>query len=402
MSTNGRMTRRGFLAVAAAAAGTAGALRPARAGANDAVRVGCIGAGARGTALLAELRERPDVRIAAVCDVFAPRRERAEALSGAKASRDWTELIARNDIDAVVVATPDHWHAPMAIAAMEAGKDVYCERPMALDAAQARAFRDTALRTGRVAQIGVQEASEGQWHTAREVVASGRLGAIRWSQGSYATIAPEPSAHEAVAPGSIDWEAFLGPAPARPFEPDRFFGWRKYWDYSGGIATDLHYHKLVPLLLALGADFPERVSAAGGVYLRDGREVPDCFVMTAEYAAGHTVVLASSVAARQPQPAVIRGEGATLYAEGGRVRLVPEGRESDETVLPAKALPDHVSDWIDCIRTRRTPACGVELAYRAMAAVATGVQAYREGRTLAWDRRTQVAVAAAARGPVDC
>jgi predicted dehydrogenase len=299
---------------------------------------------------------------------------------------DWTEMIARRDVDAVVIATPDHWHAPMAIAAMEAGKDVYCERPMALDAAQAKAFRDTAQRTGRVVQIGVQETSEGQWHTAREeVLEPGRLGPVRWSQGSYSPIAnAAATARETVSRRDLDWKAFLGPATDRGFEPERFFEWRKYWDYSGGIATDLHYHKLAPLLIALGADYPERVSAAGGVYLRDGREVPDAFVMTAEYAGGHTVVLASSVATRREIPAVIRGRDASLYAEGARIRIVPE-EGVGETVIPSKAMPDHLDDWLNCIRTRNKPVCNEEIGYRAMVAVSMGVQAYREGATLRWD-----------------
>lgn len=388
---NGRISRRHFLAVAVAAAGSMGARRAP--GANDVVSVGCIGLGARGTELLADLLGRSDVRVTAVCDAFRPRLERAQAFSGAVACRDWTELIARDDVDAVVIATPDHWHAPMAVAAIEAGKDVYCERPMALDIEQAKAVRDAAARTRRVVQIGVQETSEGQWHTARDrVLAPGRLGPIRWSQGSYSPMGSKARAcGDPVSPETLDWKAFLGPAPERPFDPRRFLAWRNYWDYSGGIAMDLHYHKLAPLLMALDVDLPERVSAAGGLYARDGREVPDAFVMTAEYGGGHTVVLASSVATRKPLPAVVRGRDATLYAEGNRLRIVSE-TDGAEEALPVEPRPDHLSDWLDGVRTRRQPVCDAELGYRTTVAIAMGVRAYREGRTLVWDRARQAAL----------
>ncbi|MDX9974036.1 MAG: Gfo/Idh/MocA family oxidoreductase [FCB group bacterium] len=376
------ISRRGFLATAAATVASASVAR--RASANETIQVGCIGLGTRGTQLVDALSQRGGVRVVAACDIFEPRKAR---MRDVRVLHDWNEIIARSDVDAVVIATPDHWHMPMAVAAMEAGKDVYCERPMALDAAQAKVFRDVARRTGRVVQIGVQETSEGQWHTAREdVLEPGRLGPVRWSQGSYSPVAaPAAPRREEAAPRNLDWQAFLGPAAGRGFEAERYFEWRKFWDYSGGIATDLHYHKLTPLLLALGAEYPERVSAAGGVYVRDGREVPDAFVMTAEYAGGHTIVLASSIATRQELPAVIRGRDASLYAEGSRLRIVPEEGDGAEAVLPVKPMPDHLDDWLTCIRTRNKPVCNEELGYRAMVAVSMGVQAYREGKTLRWD-----------------
>lgn len=383
------ISRRGFLATAAATVASVSVARAACP--NETIQIGCIGLGARGTQLMAALSQRRGVRVVAGCDIFEPRKARARDM---RVVHDWNEMIARDDIDAVVIATPDHWHMPMAVAAMEAGKDVYCERPMALDAAQAKTFRDVAQRTGRVVQIGVQETSEGQWHTAREeVLEPGRLGPVRWSQGSYSpVVSTAVPRREAAAPRELDWQAFLGPAAGREFEAERYFEWRKFWDYSGGIATDLHYHKLTPLLLALGADYPERVSAAGGVYVRDGREVPDAFVMTAEYAGGHTIVLASSIATQQELPAVIRGRDASLYADGSRLRIVSEEGDAPETVLSVKSLPDHLDNWLTCIRTRNKPVCNEELGYRAMVAVSMGVQAYREGKTLRWDRAQHAAL----------
>lgn len=177
-----------------------------------------------------------------------------------------------------------------------------------------------------------------------------------------------------------------GAGARQGFDPVRFFQWRNYWDYSGGVATDLHYHKLVPLLIALDEGIPSRVSAAGGVYVGDGRQVPDMFVMTLEYAAGHTIVLASSVATERALPAVFRGERGTLYADGAILRVVSEDHGTsdpvEDEVIAARDMPDHLTNWLDSIRSRTAPVCDAELGCNAAVAIAMAVQAYREGRTV--------------------
>lgn len=319
--------------------------QPRLTGANDAVRVGIIGLGARGTELFADLRARSDVRILAVCDSDESRVVSGTAFS--KAHRDWRELVERPDLDAVVIAAPDSCHASMTLAAFDAGKDVYCERPLALTVEEARAVRDAAQASGRILQVGVQEASEGQWHTARErVLAPGLLGRVLWCQGRY---------------GRHDRDGVTGAL----------------------------YAQLAPLLLALDCGAPQRVSAAGG-WGSAGQ--PDALVATLEYAEGHTIVLASTVATRRRDlPAVIRGTEATLYAEGGRLRRVIEddgcnaldAAGTDAEFLDVEQRPDHVSDWLACIRSRRQPVCGPELAYATTAAIAAALRALREGCSVA-------------------
>ncbi|MBI4558362.1 MAG: Gfo/Idh/MocA family oxidoreductase [Candidatus Hydrogenedentes bacterium] len=410
------LTRRAFLAVTAGAAAGCASVSRAKVtrlasarvvGANETIQVGVIGCGSRGTYLMKDLiarGERGDkVVVAAVCDIYEPRKQRAKDASSARLYHHWEDVVSRRDLDAVVIATPDHWHAPIAIAAMQAGKDVYCEKPMSHTVEEAKAFRDGAAETGRIVQIGTQDASDGQWYTAGEIIRAGHIGRVLWSQAGYSRNSKggewnSPIPAEATLK-TLDWERFLGSAEKRAFTRERFFRWRKYWDYSGGIATDLFYHKLAPLLIAIGPEFPERVSAAGGVYVQDDREVPDTFVMTLEYPSGHTIVLASSMANRQGLPGVIRGREASLYCEGAAVRVVAEdefkgefaqrfGVEA-EKAIPVQTRPDHVANWLDGIRTRTKCACDEELGYRTMVGIAMGVEAYRRGKTLSWDATGQ-------------
>lgn len=393
MKIKGRISRRHFLAVSAAAAAGCATTREPAGPRAAAMRVGIIGCGARGTELITALTGDPayaSVSVAAVCDVYKPRRNRAHEMTGAPVERDWRRLIAKDNVDAVIIATPDHWHAPMAIAAMEAGKDVYCESPMALTLEQAAEFRACAARTERVVQIGADEASAAQWRVAAEIVRSGELGAVRWAQAAVVPGAVDAFAapvEAAATPNTLDWEAFLGEAPGRPFEPARFFRWRAYWDYSGGIATSLYYGRIVPLLLALGDSYPDRVSAAGGVYTEDGRETPDSFVMNAEYPAGHSIVLAHTAAGGRGRPAVIRGERASLEVENGMVRVIPEPGTAglSERTVAVEPGPSHLANWFESIKTRQKCLCGEEVAYQAMVAVGMAVEAYKSAKTLRYD-----------------
>ena len=341
-------------------------------------------------------------RIVAVSDIYGPHKERARASSGADLHHDWKALVARDDIDAVIIATPDHWHAPMSIAAINAGKDVYCETPMTRTVEEAKAFRDTALATGRIVQIGAQHVSESQWYVARDLIASGALGELRWCQSSYSPSAgmsgPDRRARGSATPEQLDWDAFVGEAPGRPFDRDRFFHWCNYWDYSGGVAAGLLYDRLASLLVAIGPGVPERVSAAGGIYVQDGREVPDSFIMTCEYRQGPTVVLASSMANTGGLPAVIRGREATLYLDGHTLVVEAErefgkkfqwrfGAET-RAELTSPSRQDHMDNWLACLRTREKCACNEDIAYQTMVAVGTSVEAYRRGETLTFDRTT--------------
>jgi predicted dehydrogenase len=244
-------------------------------------------------------------------------------------------------------------------------------------------------------------------------VGDGLLGKVMWASGGFGrnrnqrgewNYAIDPEANEK----TLDWKAFLGPAPRRGFDPERYFRWRKYWDYSGGIATDLFYHTVSPLLVAMGGEFPLRVTASGGIYMQKDREVPDTFFMNVDYPAW-TMQLACSVGSGVGAPLVIHGSEATLFIgqnseslTNTQMELVPDQEYRDEfrkktgvEVLKIEVQPvprgghPHMDNFLDCVRSRQEPNLPAHLGYQAMAAIAMGVQAYREHGVLFFDRRRE-------------
>lgn len=326
-----KSTRREFMSQAASAAATAsigGALLHSTAkaqnkfgqapatrrvlGANDRINFGFIGMGGRmGThtnSIMARNKTKADVQPIAVCDIYDKNKKRGQEqtkVADKDIHHDYRELCARKDIDAVVIATPDHWHARHATEALSQGKHVYLEKPMTYSIEEARDLARKVKETGLALQVGSQHASDIQYWKAREVIEQGLIGKVLWASSSYARntpigewnyykIDPDEEANEK----TIDWKAFLGYTKKRPFDKDRFFRWRKYWDYSGGIATDLYYHRLSPIMLAIGKpEFPIRVTAGGGIYSPvegDVRDVPDTYFTTVEFPGKYAVQLGSS------------------------------------------------------------------------------------------------------------
>jgi predicted dehydrogenase len=384
-----QVSRRKFLAASAAASVVSAANV---AGANDAIQIALIGIGRRGMHLLDEAmsaRGSHGVRVVAVCDAYAPRLARAASACGARAFRNWQEIVERRDVDAVMIAAPDHWHAPMTIAAMECGKDVYCEAPMARTRAEAAAINACAASTNRLVQIGVAGTSEKRFHVARRLVADGVIGTLRWSQARHNS-APAgrvsiPSEEAPISPHDLDWHAFDGDAKQRAFDGRRFVHWRHYWDYSNGTALEMLFDRLAELLVAVGSQAPRRVSAAGGVYSTDGRETPDSFVATFEYAGGHRIVLASSTATPSELPPILRGSKGTLCLERDAILLDREEtscRRDDRSGRTKFTVPDgesHFENWLRSMRSRRPCACSPELGCAAMAALDMALNAYRAG-----------------------
>jgi hypothetical protein len=267
-SSSGSISRRSFLKTATAGAPMLAMPAWARVlGANDRVNVGMIGIGARGTDLLSLVLQqrqiKDDVEVVALCDVYQKRLNiAARKVPGAKTYTHHQEVLARGDIDAVFIATPDHWHAPITLAALESGKDVYVEKPMTHTAEEGLAVARRVKELHRVLQVGVQGTSWQRWHKIHDIIQSGMIGQVVAVQGTYSRNAPggdwnsgefwsiDPAAGpDAQGEEHIDWKQWLGPAPEIPFNADRFFRFRKYWDYSGGIATDLHYHVVAPSTL---------------------------------------------------------------------------------------------------------------------------------------------------------
>jgi predicted dehydrogenase len=292
------LTRRTFLGAGGAA--MAGAL-PGGTSANDRIQVGFIGTGARAQELLQALLEWPQAEIVAISDAYAGRRERAiERTQGrAKGHKDYREILADKSIDAVVVATPDHWHRAMVVEAIGAGKDVYCEKPLTFRSSEGREIIQAARERQRIVQVGSQGMSSPLEGKAREMIRSGRLGqvtmiraAVNRNTAGGAWIYPIPPD---AGPQTVDWDAFLGSAPKRPFDLARFFRWRCYTDYSGGIATDLFVHLCTTIHYLMGAQAPARVAAMGELYRwKESREVPDTLNAILEYPEGFAVNLSAT------------------------------------------------------------------------------------------------------------
>jgi predicted dehydrogenase len=415
------ITRRSLLASANLAMASAATLKPsvsARSasrtlGANDRVNLGFIGVGGMGgghlRALTAQSEQTKDVQVVAVCDVYKIRKEKARdvaRLSEQGVHHDYRDLLAREDVDAVIIATPDHWHAQMAIDAMAAGKDVYLQKPMTLTVDEARDTAEAAERYGRILQVGSQHLSDKRHHTARDLIAAGEIGELLWATATYSrnSVVGEWNYYvdEEASPETIDWQRWLGSAKKRPFSAERYFRWRKYWEYSGGIATDLFYHRLGPVLYAMGAQFPTRVTGSGGIYVQKDREVPDTYQTTIEYP-NFYITLSSSMAnaaAVKYYPDVIYGHKGTILFERDAVVVVPENlgaRGSGGAAAPPKRYPvepvsigrAHTDNFFACMRSRKQPVLNPELGYQIMTAIKLGVDSYREGKVKFFDPRTE-------------
>jgi predicted dehydrogenase len=436
--------RRDFLKTAGAAgislsvAGSALAGRGAKSsnrviGSNDRINIGVIGVGGRGHDDASNFQKYGDAhnacQIVAVSDVYEKRRRAAAKDFGCPGYLDYREVLARDDIDAVIIATPDHWHARIALDAMDHRKDVYLEKPMCHTNEEIRQLVNTVKETKRVLQVGSQTTSGDQWWKARKAIADGMIGQMIMSQGSYHRNSTEGEWNWAIDPGAgpdgkgddyIDWKTWLGPAPKRPFDADRFFRFRKYWDYSGGTATDLFYHVVAPLNICWGeAQFPSRVVGTGGNYVfKDQREVPDTFMLVADYPAGHSLVLSSSMSNSHHIPGLIRGhEGTIVMVENGQfeshadhITVIPELVRDPKTrehvtlkpeyaarfgsepiqipVDPTDMMTAHIENFLTCVRSREKPHLDVETGARAQAVINLAVESYREGRVLFWDEKT--------------
>jgi predicted dehydrogenase len=291
------ISRRNFIHGATAASGLAFAQSASTQNskpisANDRIQVGCIGFGIMGQGDVRTASGIPGVQIVAVADVYDGRLTAARERYGDHVftTRDYRELLARPNVDAVIVATPDHWHARIATDAMNAGKDVYCQKPMVQKVDDGHMVIEAQKKTGRILQVGSQRVSSVIYAKAKELIQSGAIGQVHmieafWNRNSATgawqyTIPPDAS------PQTIDWDRFLGSAPKRPFEPIRLFRWRNYRDYGTGIPGDLFVHQFSGIHFVMNAIGPQRICASGGNYFwKDGRDVPDLMMGMYDYPA---------------------------------------------------------------------------------------------------------------------
>ena len=302
---------------------------------NDRIQVGIIGVGARvQSGLLEAAVAVPGVEVIGVCDAYKGRVARAlERLEGrAKDYGDYRAILADKSIDAVIIATPDHWHKQQAIEALAAGKDVYLEKPMTLAIDEGPEMYGAAEKSGRILQIGSNGMSSKLQQTARDIIKSGKLGEINLVRANYdrnsesgAWIYPIPPDAD---PKTVNWDMFLGPAPKRPFSLERFFRWRCFWDYSGGISTDLFVHLMTTIHYVMGATVPEMVVATGANYRHQKtHEVPDTLNASVVYGKENFSVSLSGTfnsAAASESGFVIMGHEGSLVFRGNRLTFTPE------------------------------------------------------------------------------
>jgi predicted dehydrogenase len=389
-------------------------------GANDRINFAVIGCGGMGTGHLHSLVKRSDadnIKVRAVSDVYQKRLTRAQGICQGEGYMDYRKLLEQKDVDAVLIATPDHWHAKISMDAMDAGKHVYVEKPMTHTVEQALKLRDAVKRTGKILQVGPNGTGNDSFWKAREAIQAGRIGKVAWAHASYNRNARicmfndgyqiEPAAGpQATGENHIDWDMWLGYkwglAPKIPWNPEHFFRFRKYWPYNGGVATDLLYHKLAPLLIAVSGangEYPRRVNASGGLYVeKDGRDIPDTFLMTADYPSEWSLFLVSTLANDAGLPDRVYGKFGTMEL-GGEPWLKVNGPFAEEFKvkndgktdlrIPIQPRRDLEGNLIDVLRGKDQLACNVDLGCTAMVAIKMAVESYRQQKTMLWDAKSE-------------
>ena len=401
-------TRREFLGNAAAGAAVLGAAPYVIAddrvkGANERPGVGFIGVGGRAQAHIGHvlnLKGRGLCDTVAVCDVYGPRAQAAAQKTGGKIYRNYKELLADPAVDIVCIATPDRHHAPQAIDAVRAGKDVYCEKPLThwsqMDLA--RQLGEETEKHKRIVQVGTQYVADDAYDQARKLIKEGIVGKIvhvqagYFRRGDWGERMPIPDPNAKPGP-DLDWEQFLGDAPKVPFSVSRFFQWRLFWDYAGGPSTDLLVHVFTPIFRVLDLDFPERVLGGGGNF-QYSREVPDQCNVIADYAGGPTVVLMNSLSNYTPIQAILRGtDGTILWGDiehfGPGIRIVPANKAKKEVLIPWRGAGDTQKLWdnfIACVKSRQRPFSPIDIAVRVQAPLNMAILSHRENKVAKYDK----------------
>lgn len=380
-------------------------------GANNRIAVGYIGTGKQGMEHVRSQKkyaQENNIVQATVCDLYAKHLEAAKSFIGLKDAdgfSDHRRLLERKDIDAVVIATVDNWHAQCSVDALETGKHVFCEKPMTRYLGEAWQVYDAVKKSGKVYVIGSQGCMDLKWHKAAEWVKAGKLGPLVWGQGSYCRNNPnndewqfpvDPDANEK----NLDWYRWLGKAPKIPFNPQHYFSWHKYYAYNSGIIGNLLPHRFHPMMLATGnPEFPRRVVTTGTKKVSIDRDITDTTHLLAEFPSGLTLLVAGSTVNQVGLPDMLRGRKATLYfaSQGNKVELKPEAIFTDEIDAeefndPAstESIPRLEKNFFDCIRSGQTPVANVELAIRAHTVLCMAEMSERLGLALFFDEKQRV------------
>lgn len=357
------------------------------------VRLGVIGSGSRGTFVMGVFQKDAALEVGAISDVYEPNLERALSLAkGAKAYRDYRDLLADKSIDAVLIATPEHWHHRMILDALAAGKDIYVEKPLCRTPEEGRELVEAEKKTKQIIQVGMQRRSYDLYQEARGVVAAGTLGKVRmvrsWWLNNHLNATPATKLD-----GKLDWEAWQGPAERRPFDANRFRAWRFYQDYAGGIVADQGAHVFDGIQMIMGAGFVKAVTASALTPLRAGVDQPECVVVSAEYPEGFLGIFTVNYAAmkyqsRNDQLNQADGDKARLDISRETFRVLPAGDE-EKPILERKsargfgwATDLHVQNFLECVRTRQRPTAPMALGAQAALVVQLANRSLREGRRI--------------------
>jgi predicted dehydrogenase len=399
-------SRRQFVAASLAPAAFAVKARAATVAASDRVRIGMIGCGGISVADSNAFLAHPEAEIVMVCDVddarIAKTVERLGKIRDKKpdTTKDYRRVVERKDIDVCIVCTPDHWHALPTIAACQAGKDVYVEKPLATTIAEGRRMRDTARQTGRIVQMGTHWRSGPHYKEAVEMVQAGKIGKVRqvrcWAYLDWVTDCGNPP--DGAAPAGVDYDTWLGPAPLRPFNPNRYhFNFRWFWDYAGGLMTDWGVHLINIALWAMGPEWPKAVVASGGKYaLKDNTETPDTQIAVYDFPS-YTLIWEHQVQCglgpdRREHAVAFTGSDATLILDASGWEVVAEPLKRTAVVeMKRRALVDekvraaHAGNFLECVRSRQAPVENLEVGHHVSTVAHLGNVALRSKSRIEWN-----------------
>jgi predicted dehydrogenase len=386
--------RRQFLASTAAVASLP---TSAARGANNRIRIGAIGTGGRCQYLLSLLQNIPDNQVVAVCDIYGPRRDEARLKFASYATEytDFRKLLENPEIDAVVIGAPDHWHTAMTVAAVQAGKDVYVEKPVTHTLEEGEILERAVAASKRVVQVGMQQRSWPHIIEAKGIVDSGALGQITFIETHwYQNYVPKRPTLPDVDESKLDWKMFLGSAPPQPFDPFRYTNWRYYWDFGGGALTDLFTHWIDVVQWYMDSNVPASASVTGGKYKLLRQECPDTLCASYLYPGKFQVIFHSSLISN------LEGGGITLRGTEGMLRVERDGyafyaepagyTESLELPLPTRQVRlahvdgtrEHLQNFLDCVRSRKLPNAHVAVGIDAARPGQMGNLSYRENRII--------------------
>jgi predicted dehydrogenase len=433
MEEKSGMNRREFIGTTAkSAAGVSLAVAAGPAinvlGANEMINVGLVGCGSRGQYLIGRLAmiEDPNVRVVAVADIFeGSYRDRAaetaksrfsNAPAEIKVYKHHRELFHDKDVDAVILATPEHAHYRQIIDACEAGKDVYCEKPMLHDWREGEPVLKAVRGNKRIVQIGSQRRSVEIYQKAKELIAAGAIGQVTqvrafWHR-NFKPGEPGAAWRKAIPPdaneGNIDWVEFLGTAPYVPFSLQRIFHWRCYWDYSNGIGSDLMVHQIDAAIMVMGATMPRTVVSSGDIYRwNDGRTTCDTWSSILEYPTFQLTYSSMFSNMYVDCGEMFFGTEGTLWIDGNNaargMKIIAEpekirSKDVEETTIEmegdadTKAVSAHMRNWVECMRSRKKPNCDVDDGFYGGVTASMAVMSYFEGRRVGWDPERQVVV----------